>query len=529
MRIFPRFVAGDPLVHRMDNFCWDFKLMMDLNYNEDPSSPTYIIQETINKRKILKNITFLEILDMRHSRDVFASFPDIFSIKQQGLLSHAKRTSDGAPYHPKETRLTEEIDLPFQEIINEELWNSFERGNFQDLLDNTSDIFISEYIQLSSATHFTYNDAWNLKQYYLKKIYDYIVSRKKRSKIKREISKSNKKLMDEIDNEYPPLKSIISSDKAIYDLKKRLVNYATYNGGPIDILILGARGTGKELFAKAYHEISRPGKPFIVQNCSAIPENLFESTFFGYKKGAFTGATDNNKGLIKEAEGGTIFLDEFGALDQKFQPKLLRLLQDREIQPTGGKPESVDIQIILATNENMLEMMRNGKLREDLFDRIKTFRLDIPPLRKRKNDIPLLIEHFLKTYCIEFSIDKSEMPKLTDDCLDTLKNYSWPGNVRDLENEIHRMVVEKSGKTDKQIKVSDLSSYILNPSTKTKDKPRAINGKKKHPGNDQLMLLVNEGLNNEEIAKRIGVARETVNRWLNDIPEYRQIRGLPPK
>ncbi len=214
------------------------------------------------------------------------------------------------------------------------------------------------------------------------------------------------------------------------------------------ILITGESGTGKELVAKAiYKNSKRKDKLFIPINCGAIPEDLIESELFGYSKGAFTGATTNKIGKIQAANEGTVFLDEIGEMPLNLQVKILRLLQEREIQPVGAnKPVKVDIRIIAATNKNLEKLVEEKKFREDLFYRLNVIPIHIPPLRERKEDIPLLVDYFFKKFRDKYE-KNDEIEGFSDEAIILLENYDWPGNVRELENVIERIVVLKEGGT----------------------------------------------------------------------------------
>ncbi|GIX42357.1 MAG: sigma-54-dependent Fis family transcriptional regulator [Leptospiraceae bacterium] len=205
------------------------------------------------------------------------------------------------------------------------------------------------------------------------------------------------------------------------------------------VLLIGESGTGKELIASAIHyNSSRKEMPFIKINCAAIPETLLESELFGYKKGAFTGATSDKKGKFEIADGGTIFLDEIGEMDLSLQAKLLRVLQEKEIEPIGGKTKKVDIRIIAATNANLEELIQQKRFRPDLYYRLNVIRLEIPPLRERKEDILLLTKYFIEKYAKE---NEKEIHSITPEAIKLLESYDWPGNVRELENLIERAVV----------------------------------------------------------------------------------------
>jgi DNA-binding NtrC family response regulator len=210
------------------------------------------------------------------------------------------------------------------------------------------------------------------------------------------------------------------------------------------ILIQGESGTGKELIAKAIHSNSpRRERPFIPVNTGAVPSDLLESTLFGHERGAFTSAVVAKKGLFEVADGGTLFLDEIGTMGTDMQAKILRVLQDRRFMRLGGTQEiQVDVRIVAATNVNLQQAVKEGRFREDLFYRLNVISLELPPLRNRKEDIPLLTVHYLKFYAEENGFPT---PELTPDALRVLMEYEWPGNVRELENVIERCVVLSTG------------------------------------------------------------------------------------
>lgn len=208
----------------------------------------------------------------------------------------------------------------------------------------------------------------------------------------------------------------------------------------IPILITGESGTGKEMIARAIQGSSeRAGQPFITVNCGAIPENLVESILFGHEKGSFTGASAKHIGKFQEANGGTIFLDEVGELPADMQVKLLRVLQEGEVDPVGSKrPVKVDVRVISATNRNLAEEVRTGNFREDLFYRLNVFPVEVPPLRERSEDIPALIDHFIGRYNAE---ERRDVRGVRHEVLEVLCRQPWPGNVRQLENTVFRAVV----------------------------------------------------------------------------------------
>jgi DNA-binding NtrC family response regulator len=206
------------------------------------------------------------------------------------------------------------------------------------------------------------------------------------------------------------------------------------------VVLRGESGTGKELIASAIVQTgNRRNKPYVCLNCSAIPESLIESELFGHEKGAFTGADTAKVGLIESAHSGTLFLDEITTLDHSLQSKLLRVLQERTVQRVGGRTaKKIDFRLIAATNDNLEELVQQGRFREDLYYRINVVPIFVPPLRDRHGDLPLLVDHFLRVYC---TANNKPLKQLEPDALEIMEDYSWPGNVRELENVVQRLVV----------------------------------------------------------------------------------------
>jgi len=228
-----------------------------------------------------------------------------------------------------------------------------------------------------------------------------------------------------------------------------------------NVLLLGESGTGKELVAKAIHYTgSRAKGPFVKFNCASIPEGLLESELFGHEKGAFTGAMATRKGRFELANDGTLFLDEIGDLPLTLQPKILRVLQEKEFERVGGeKTFKVNVRLVAATSRNLEELVSAGKFREDLYYRLNVVPIFLPPLRQRREDIPLLAEHFLK----RFNEENGKSISLSPEVLSTFMTYEWPGNVRELENTIERLVVMSRGRT---ALASDLPLNIRNQSVR---------------------------------------------------------------
>lgn len=235
-------------------------------------------------------------------------------------------------------------------------------------------------------------------------------------------------------------KTLLSRSTKMIDIFTQAAQVSTTEA---TVLIVGETGTGKELIASSIHENSnRAGRPFIPINCSALAENLLESELFGYVKGAFTGAVSDKKGVFEEAEGGTVFLDEIGEISPATQAKLLRVLEQNEIKKLGlGTPVGINARVIAATNKNLEELAANGRFRDDLFYRLGVFTINIPPLRDRMEDIPLLANHFIKR--MSNNANPGEM--ISPYAMELLQKYHWPGNVRELENVIESSIIKCSG------------------------------------------------------------------------------------
>jgi DNA-binding NtrC family response regulator len=279
----------------------------------------------------------------------------------------------------------------------------------------------------------------------------------------------------------------------------------------VTVLIQGESGTGKELFARAIHEHchTRRKKPFVAVNCTALPESLLESELFGHEKGAFTGAATKRIGKFELADGGTVFLDEIGEMSQSTQAKILRVLQEREFERVGGNELiKVNIRLISATNKNLEDEVRKGNFREDLFYRISVYPIKLPPLRDRKEDIPLLTAHFIKRYNKR---EKKMVEKIQPEALKILLNYNWPGNIRELENTIERAVVITNTKT---ITIDDLPPHVIAMGEKEPIKIDETLPKWKEKHEIEILrktLLEFEG-NITQAAKKLGIGRATIYR-----------------
>jgi two-component system response regulator HydG len=278
------------------------------------------------------------------------------------------------------------------------------------------------------------------------------------------------------------------------------------------VLLLGESGTGKEIIANAIHQNSpRRERPYVKVNCAALPETLLESELFGHEKGAFTGAIDKKKGRFELADGGTIFLDEIGEMSLPTQTKILRVLQEREFESVGGtKTIKVDVRIIAATNKDLEEEVRKGRFREDLYYRINVVPITIPPLRERREDIPLLAGHFLQIYGEK---NRKVIRGFEPGVMDAFIHYSWPGNVREIENIVERTVIMSRGDT---IRLADLPPAIagLQQEGDQRPSPTSLRDVEREAIVKVLHLT---GGNRTRAAAILGITRKTLQ---NKIKEY---------
>ena len=284
------------------------------------------------------------------------------------------------------------------------------------------------------------------------------------------------------------------------------------------VLITGASGTGKELIAKSIHRNSgRKDHPLVVVNCAALTETLLASELFGHEKGAFTGADKRREGRFMQADQGTIFLDEIGETSAAMQAKLLRVIQEREIQRVGGEETlDVDVRILAATNRNLEEEVQKGRFREDLFYRLNVVTLRIPPLGERRDDIPLLAQHFMEKFARK---NRKPVKGISPLAMDMLLKYAWPGNVRELENTIERAVILLPGEhiTEKELPPTVTKTYADACASLAPPTPVAANRPLEEIEKEAIMAtLEDSGGNKSETARRLGINRKTLHKKLKD-------------
>ena len=310
-------------------------------------------------------------------------------------------------------------------------------------------IMMSAHGTISTAVEATKLGAYD----FIEKPFDSVVERLllvvEHALNEQKLKQENINLRRELSEKY----EMVGESKAMEFLYKQIMKIAPSNGR---VLITGETGTGKELAARAIHQNSkRSDRPFIKVNCAAIPEELIESELFGHEKGSFTGAISTQVGKFEQAHRGTLFLDEIGDMSLSTQAKVLRTLQENEIQRVGGnKVIEVDVRVITATNKNLEKEIKAGRFREDLFYRLNVIPLHIPPLRERKEDIPLLVNHFIQQFCRE---NGKRIKSISPEAMELLKRHDWSGNVRELRNIIERMIIVAEGD---EISANDVATAI---------------------------------------------------------------------
>ncbi|WP_439742557.1 sigma 54-interacting transcriptional regulator [Bacillus pseudomycoides] len=337
----------------------------------------------------------------------------------------------------------------------------------------------------------------------------------------KKISEQYKKELDSFKNKDRFLKKLIYCSPKMEQIITQAKKIADFSS---NVLITGESGVGKEVIAQAIHQLgNRSSKPFLKLNCGAIPETLLESELFGYTKGAFTGADKNGKeGYFKRADQGILFLDEIGEMPLHLQVKLLRVLQEQEVIPIGSTiPTKINVQIIAATNKRLEKMVEAGTFREDLFYRLNVIPLQVPPLRERMEDVPLLAFHFLQ----ELNEKYNKNYHLTPDALNLLEFYSWPGNVRELQNMIERLVVS----ADDSVIDAEFVSKFLNPGYDFKKSKPVITRvlplqEALHSVEEQLILLaMKQYKTTTKAAKALGISQSSVSRKYQKIMNEKEI------
>jgi len=316
-------------------------------------------------------------------------------------------------------------------------------------------------------------------------------------------------------------REILGASEPIRELKAQIAMAAPTNGW---VLIAGENGTGKELVARQIHVRSRRAdRPFVDVNCAAIPEELIESELFGHERGAFTGAVARKRGRFELAHGGTLFLDEIADMSLMTQAKILRILQERKLERVGGnEPIAVDVRVIAATNKDLQKEIAEGRFREDLFYRLNVIPFHVPPLRERREDIPLLVEAFAREFCA----DSGVRPKaITRAALDRLRSLPWPGNVRELRNVVERLVLMTPGPTIEGDDVPEPPAGRERAAPGAADHDTLDEARRAFERDFLVTRLREHGWNISRTADAIGLARETLSRKIRTLKIDLEQRG----
>jgi two-component system response regulator HydG len=413
----------------------------------------------------------------------------------------AKEALEVARSHRVEVVLT---DLMMPGISGLELMRALKQ-----ILPDTEVVMMTAYGTVETAVQAMREGAYDFVEKPLKRMT--IVKTVRKAAERQSLVAENKSLRQEIAN--LTKREIVGSSPAL----RRVLDVAN-QAAPSNatVLVLGESGTGKELVARHIHNRSaRSGGPFVAVNCSAIPETILEGELFGHERGAFTGAHERREGRFAKAAGGTLFLDEIGELSPAVQVKLLRVLQEGEYEPVGGDTVPADVRVVAATNKDLRAEVAAGRFREDLFYRLDVIAITAPPLRTRREDVPLLVDHFLGVYCAKNGRARLIAPH---DLLERLGEYRWPGNVRELENVIERAVVLCR---NDRLSLDDLPESIRDAAA---SEPSSITVSVGTPLDEVERRLIRETLRHADgdksvAAQMLGISARTVYRKLAEMGE----------
>ncbi|MCC3866365.1 sigma 54-interacting transcriptional regulator [Terrisporobacter petrolearius] len=405
----------------------------------------------------------------------------------------------------------DKYNVKFREIFNIED-EKLESGNIFDLLDFIKKPSTSDFEKYKTGIFYYKKLGRNLKGIYniseivvKNKLKGYVIDFIENKEAIKNYNKINKDYKITLDN-------IVGSSEIMEHTKQKALIAAKSNS---TVLITGESGTGKELFARAIHNHSdRTDYPFVAVNCAAIPDNLLESELFGYEEGAFTGAKKGGKlGKFELAHNGTIFLDEIGDMSLHLQGKLLRVLQERELDKIGGKSNIfIDVRVIAATNKNLEDLVKNGQFREDLYYRLKVIPITLPTLRERKSDIPLLIDYMIKEYAHKLNKD---VTGIEEDASKTLVDYTWPGNVRELQNIIEYSInMSNSPLLTLDIIPNNIKSTYYDEKSHKEEEIRTLEDLEKEEIRKAFNKYKHYKKDKELVANALGISRATLYRKL---------------
>lgn len=429
-----------------------------------------------------------------------SSLERIFTREGMRVLTaeHAKRALELVRQHRVQVVLT---DLMMPGVSGTELLKAV-----KELSADTEVVLMTAYGTVENAVQAMREGAYDFVEKPLKRMN--IVKSVRKAAERHSLIAENRSLRKEL--QLLTNREIIGQSQSL----RRVLEVATQAApSSATVLILGESGTGKELLARYIHgQSSRAAGPFVAVNCSAIPETILEAELFGHERGAFTGATAKRSGRFARARGGTLFLDEIGELTPAVQVKLLRVLQEGEYEPVGGDTVRADVRIVAATNRDLQAEVEAGRFREDLYYRLNVIAITAPPLRTRREDIPLLVDHFLGIYC-----NKNARPRLAvaPDAMEKLLDYAWPGNVRELENVIERAAVLCRGEV---LHLSDLPEVVAQAEQSA---PSALNIAIGTPLDEVEQRLIRETLRHTGgdktlAAQLLGISTRTIYRKLDE-------------
>jgi transcriptional regulator with GAF, ATPase, and Fis domain len=528
----PRYVFYDDLVDSVESFRWDHYTNWEfITWNKDqPGTEEEILNDYAGQRQFANNHDFLNVLcaDLETMTKGSISLPSSIGLVMKKFPSTIQEQNLPKPEHFKKKGAEQKLRV--KEKVNK-LWEAFRKEEFQDQLSIFSQRFVLEYEEKSRQTTFSKKIVSDLSIKYLNDIYKSIKSPQEWNSIRRQAPEAELRAVQEVETRFLSFKRIISADPKINHLKIKMANPRLYQKRNQNYLLLGETGTGKELFAEAIHEAATKSAnrtdKYLPLNCAGLPEHTIESELFGHKKGAFTDAKEDRIGAFEAVDGGTLFLDEIGELPYLLQAKLLRVTRKGEIQPAGvSKVEKVDVITIFATNRKLAEEVKQKTFREDLYYRINATTFEIPPLRERKGDIPLLMDHFIR----EFDREREENPKIeplqvTEECMEQLIVYEWPGNVAEMENVVEHLIAEREAGDRRKIDSEELFKKV--PGVKSRKDERATDQiTKKLPGNQKVTdeqvryWMEKTGGNKCESARKLGVKDKTILRHCKKMGIY---------
>jgi len=512
-KVFPRHIKYEPFIDRLIRFCWDNRI----GYSE-----MIPLKEGIRYMAEI-NIAFLDLFPGYHREDNPSGVPEYDLITVPDTISGMYVP----PMRRKIIKAMKSSNISEQDISEQdmfaEVWKKFHKIDYQEVLAYKAEKFIEECISLSKKVHCNYDDYWILREQYLIELYEAAKVPKKMKIIKREKSSELQRAVEKIESQFPEFSKIISKNDNINKCKKDVFKVAQLKGKKHNsLLITGETGTGKELFAKAFYAATGRRGSFESKNMAAIPEKLLESELFGYKKGSHGGATSDSDGLFKRADRCVLFLDEIGEVEYNLQAKLLRVLGESTIEPIGGRPEKVDVKIAFATNKDLSKSVKNKTFRNDLYNRINTFEIVLPPLRERTEDIEPLIKSFVEKISDEEKNKNYLNFFFNEESLSVLKDYPWDGNVRELENLVSKVILNWE-KDSYEIYPADLPSDYHHQ--KQTIPPLTERRKKQLPGDDEFYKLVEiDKIPKAEIARMYNYTRPYISKVYHERikPKFKQ-------